>query len=642
MKIESVRIENLRSFADVTVPFNNYTCLVGPNGAGKSTILCALNIFFRESENVATDLIQLDIEDFHGKKTENSIRITVIFTDLSEKAQQDFADYFRQGRLIVSAVATFDENTGKADVKQYGQRLGIKDFGKFFVAFDGRKKVSELKEIYIEIRDQYPDLPQPGTKDSMKESLRNYEAEYPNKCELIPSEDQFYGFSKGQDRLAKHVQWVYIPAVKDATNEQIEARNSALGKLLERTVRSKTNFDETIDELRKETQSKYQDLLEKNQNALEAISQELQERLVEWAHPDATLRLHWKQDQDKSVRIDQPWAHIIAGEGGFEGELARFGHGFQRSYLFALLQQLAENENADGSTLILACEEPELYQHPPQVRHLADILLKLSRATSQVIVTTHNPLFVSGKGFESVRMIRKNPSGCSSSISHISYDQIAGAIAKATGDEPFNPEGTLAKIHQLFQSGINEMFFTHRLILVEGLEDVAYILSYLELLGKFDDYRRMGAHIVPVNGKSRMLLPLIVAKHMNIPTYVVFDADSDKKEQQTKHEKDNKAILSLLGKPEQYPTPSKTIWGPGFTMWNSDIGSIVKNDIGKKKWELFQNKADEMYGHVGGLKKNSVHIGASLAFAWDEKKQSTKLKRLCREILKPGNRVPLL
>ena len=111
MKIESVRIENLRSFAEVTVPFDNYTCLVGPNGAGKSTILCALNIFFRESENVATDLIQLDIEDFHRKKTEKPIRVTVTFVDLSEEAQQDFADYFRQEKLVVSAVATFDENT---------------------------------------------------------------------------------------------------------------------------------------------------------------------------------------------------------------------------------------------------------------------------------------------------------------------------------------------------------------------------------------------------------------------------------------------------------------------------------------------------------------------------------------------------
>ena len=642
MKIESVRIENLRSFPDVTVPFNDYTCLVGPNGAGKSTILCALNIFFRESENVTTDLIQLDLEDFHQKKTEKPVRITVTFKDLSSEAQRDFTDYFRQGKLIVSAVATFDKSTGKAEVKQYGQRLGIKDFSQFFVALAGKKKVAELKAIYSEIKNEYPNLPNPGTKDSMIESLHDYEIKHQDQCELIPSEDQFYGFSKGQDRLAKHVQWVYIPAVKDPTSEQIEARNSALGKLLERTVRSKTNFDGTIDDLRKETQDRYQRLLDENQNVLEDISQDLQERLVEWAHPDATLRLHWKQDQDKSVRIDQPWAHIIAGEGGFEGELARFGHGFQRSYLFALLQQLAETENTDGSTLILACEEPELYQHPPQVRYLADILQKLSKATSQVIVSTHNPLFVSGEGFQSVRMIRKNPGGSSSSVSYMSYDQIAKAITEVTGSDPMKPEGALAKIHQIFQSTINEMFFTHRLILVEGLEDVAYILTYLRLLGKFDDYRRMGAHLVPVNGKSQMLLPLIVAKHMDIPTYVVFDADSDKEKYKAEHEKNNKAILSLVGKPEQNPLPDETIWGSGFTMWNSDIGSIIKNDIGEDEWKLFQNKADKIYGHAGGLKKNSLHIGASLALAWDAGKQSVNLKQLCTKILEVENRVPFL
>ena len=75
----------------------------------------------------------------------------------------------------------------------------------------------------------------------MTKALREYEAARSDECELIPSEDQFYGFSKGANRLAK-LQWVYVPAVKDATSEQVEARNSALGKLLARTVRSKTNF----------------------------------------------------------------------------------------------------------------------------------------------------------------------------------------------------------------------------------------------------------------------------------------------------------------------------------------------------------------------------------------------------------------
>ena len=121
------------------------------------------------------------------------------------------------------------------------------------------------------------------------------------------------------NRLARHVQWVYVPAVKDATTEQVEARNSALGKLLARTVRSKTNFDETIQTLRTQMQQQYQGLLDDSQHVLNDISASLQLRIAEWAHPDARLRLEWKQDPEKSVRVEEPWAHILAGEGEFEG-----------------------------------------------------------------------------------------------------------------------------------------------------------------------------------------------------------------------------------------------------------------------------------------------------------------------------------
>ena len=38
--------------------------------------------------------------------------------------------------------------------------------------------------------------------------LRAYEDEHSELCDLIPSEDQFYGFSKGSNRPARYVQWV--------------------------------------------------------------------------------------------------------------------------------------------------------------------------------------------------------------------------------------------------------------------------------------------------------------------------------------------------------------------------------------------------------------------------------------------------
>ena len=644
MRIHSVRIENFRSFKDERVLFNDYACLVGPNGAGKSNVLTALNVFFRESDGTPTDLGKLDQEDFHYKNTDNPIKITVTFTDLSEEAKEDFSDYVRQDLLVVSAEATFDKAAGEAEVKQYGQRLGMRAFVPFFQAESEGAKVPELKKIYMGFQDIHKGLPAPGTKAAMIKALQEYEKQRPADCELISSNDQFYGFSRGIDRLEKYIQWVYVPAVKDATSEQVESRNSALGKLLARTVRSKINFDESVHELRVGVQEQYQELLDGNQDVLNEISESLQARLAEWAHPDARLRLQWKQDPGKSVRVEEPWAHILAGEGDFEGELARFGHGLQRSYILALLQELSGTADNKGPTLILACEEPELYQHPPQARHLASVLNNLSRQNSQVIISTHNPLFVSGKGFEDVRMIRKKEGGSSSLVYHMSFDSITSAVADATGKAPARVKGTLARIHQTLQPALNEMFFTQRLILVEGLEDKAYLQSYFDLLNKSDEFRRLGCHIVPANGKSELLRPLVISKHMKIPTYLVFDADTGKNGssgRRAMHENDNKALLKLLGETEGDVFPDNTIWGKGFTIWPSDIGTVVKEEIGAEDWQRYTDRAYQHYGQVGGLKKNSLHIGASLAFAWDDGKRSESLERLCREILDPENVIPL-
>lgn len=125
MRIKSVRIKNFRSFEDQTIELDQHTSLVGANGAGKSTVLCALNVFFRETQNSATDLTSLHAEDFYAKNTKDPIEITVEFTDMSKEAQDDFADYVRQGVLAITAKSVFDENTQTASVKQYGQRLAM-------------------------------------------------------------------------------------------------------------------------------------------------------------------------------------------------------------------------------------------------------------------------------------------------------------------------------------------------------------------------------------------------------------------------------------------------------------------------------------------------------------------------------------
>ncbi|HZL36820.1 MAG TPA: AAA family ATPase [Tepidisphaeraceae bacterium] len=648
MRLSSVRIQNFRAFADQTIHFNDYTCLVGPNGGGKSTVLMALNIFFQETSHAKTDLLRLDKEDFHHKNTSDPVIITVTFEDLSAEAQEDLKDYYRQGKLIVSAKAIWTEEDKYAQVLQYGQRLGMEAFKPFFKAEGDGASVRDLKTAYVEIREKHPDLPAPGAKQAMIDALHGYESTHATKCVEIPSEDQFYGISKGVNRLEKHVQWVFVPAVKDASDEQIEAKKTALGTLLERTVRTKVAFTEPLGRLRAEAGKEYQRVLDEQQAALKELSDSLSHRLGEWAHPDASVALEWRNDEQTSIKIAEPLAQIIASEGQFKGKLARFGHGLQRSFLLALLEELSGNA-AQGPKLILGCEEPEVYQHPPQVRHLASIFQRLSTKNSQVIVCTHSPYFVSGREVEDVRSIRADPATKTCRCNHVTLNQISASLAAARGELAAKSVGTMLKVEQALQPALNEIFFTNALILVEGLEDVAYIATYLTLTARWDSFRKLGCHLVPAGGKSSIAQPLAIAQHLKIPTFVVFDSDghscnaadgdtpqqtNKKNDVRPKHEKDNVTILKLCGAPHGDLFPAAALWHDNVVMWHSEIGLVVAEDFGTDEWAKIADAVRAKHGiEVKDINKNSLFIGYRLAEAWELNKKSPTLERLCKAII---------
>lgn len=640
MKIARIRIQNLRAFEDEEIVFDDYTALVGANGAGKSTILCALNIFFREVENSTTNMTDLDAEDFHLKDTTKPIRITVTFGNLDAKAEELFADYVRQGQLIISAEANYEAASGRATVHQYGQRLAMADFAPYFAADSGGAKAEVLKQIFAELRAKYPDIKDEKFKDPMRAALRTYEEAHPEACVLIPSQDQFYGFSRGANRLGECVQWVYVPAVKDATKEQLEARTTALGRLLARTVRNAVKFDEDLANLQQETIQKYNALLADRQEPLAALSEKLQLRLAEWAHPDVTVTLAWEGDPKRSVQIEEPLARMMAGEGSFEGELGRFGHGLQRSYLLALLQELAAADDHQAPTLLLGIEEPELYQHPPQARHLASVLETLSSGNTQIIVSTHSPQFVSGRGFAAVRMVRKVFAEQKTIVRQTTSTLVGEAIAAAKGEPPAAFSAMQAKLNQALQPGVNEMFFTPRLILVEGLEDVALITSWLVLTDRWGEFRKRGCHLIPVNGKSELIQPLVVATHLEIPTFVVFDADrsyAGKADQAPKHEADNKALLNLLGADASEPFPKSAIWAEDHAIWPENLDHELCTEVGKDRWEKLYAEASLQFGNPKGFGKNSMHIASKLALAHAAGDKLSTLDKLCDHLLNFAN-----
>ena len=634
MRIKSVQIKNFRAFADETINLDPYTCLVGANGAGKSTLLCALNVFFRDSSN-STTVDVLSAEDFHKKNVGERIEIKLTFTDLSEGAQLELKDYVRNGELIVAAIAEYDGAKGHAPVKQVGSRMGIPAFAEFFAKHKANGSAADLTAIFDRLKAQHPDIPiRPGrvTKDSMRDALREFEDAPENSGLLGPleSEDQFYGIA-GNSKLRAHLQWVYVPAVKDATDEQMENRDSALGKLLARTVRARVNFKEQLAQIEANAKEQYDALLGDNQAALDAVAQSLSRRLGEWSHPDVDLKLNWN---GSGISIREPSAKLHAGERGFEGEIARFGHGFQRSYLLALLQELAELEGDEGPTLILGVEEPELYQHPPQARYLSQILQSLGDAGDQVFVTTHSPHFVGGENFERVRLVRKGPLDGVAKVYATTHARFAERYANADEAQPQAPRAVAAQINEVLRPNLNEMFFASKLVLVEGREDVAYVLSWIALTGRLPRYRSSGVHIVSVEGKSNLAKPLIVAQELGIPSFVVFDGDrAVEAKHRPRHISDNSRLLRVLGMNDADPFTDQPRWGEGFVQWPDDLRTVVVAELvaslGQDAYDRIVEQARVLCGLAPDLSKNTFFIQHKLELARAAGARVPTLDALC-------------
>ncbi|MEN8265151.1 MAG: ATP-dependent endonuclease [Nitrospirota bacterium] len=637
MKLEMLQIENFRACKNVSILFDNYTCMVGPNGSGKSTVLTALNVLFRNTSDSGTDILNLTEEDYFNKDTGKPIIITATFGNLSDEAKKDLKHYVRQDELIIKAKAEWNPDSLTAEVRQLGARNVIMDFASYFEANERSAKANELKAIYSGIREKYSDLPAVTTKGDMESALRDYEESHPEICEPIDSKARFYGYTGGENLMSKYFKWIYIPAVKDASSEQDEAKNTALGELLKRTIRTKVKFDDTVKELREMASKKYIEIIEGQQDTLNSISSSLEKKLQEWAHPGAKVKMKWNLDPSKSIKIEEPLAKADIGEGDFMGEVARMGHGMQRAFIVTVLHELATSDQEAEPSLLLGFEEPELYQHPPQARHLSTILEKLTDSNSNVLVSTHSPYFVSGKGFEAVRMVRKKDGSGESNISQFTFDDMSKMIAGAIGGEPQHPSSLMATVEQIMQPTINELFFSNFPVLVEGVEDVAFISTYLQLTGKWEDFRKLGGHFIICNGKTNLSRPLAICNGLSVPCFVIFDGDCHNSADN--NIRDNRCVLNLSGLTSIEPLQPESYWDSKLVMWHKDMRDAVRSEIGNEVWDNAQQEMSEKYKYhdVSNKKKNAMIIAAIIEHLWTKGEKSATLERLCSEIIGYGN-----
>ncbi|MBN2383964.1 ATP-dependent endonuclease [bacterium] len=647
MIVKTLHVKNFRSILDERIDCDKLTVLVGRNGSGKSSFLKAMEIFYDPKAAVCA-------EDFYAEVTESEIEIAMTFTNLSDEEKTFFKDYLDNDDLSVVRIFSF---SAKKSGTYHGMKLQHQEFADIRNA--GGK--TEIRNKYNEFRkiEKYSVLPQVRNADQVEEELKKWETSNPDQCHRMHDDGQFFGFTEvGNGYLGRHTRFIHIPAVRDASEDATEGKGSCVTEIMDLLVRRTLANRKDFLSLKVNTQKRYCKIMNPEKlTELSNLQIDLSETLQHFA-PEASVSMEWGRLAD--IDFPLPKAEVKLHEDGYKSTVQRTGHGLQRAFILTMLQHLVAARSAEGSTqgieqpeiekvgqnesllpcLVLGIEEPELYQHPSRQRHMTSVLLQLATGAipgvakqTQVIYTTHSPLFVGLDRFDQIRLLRKINSGAGkpriTRAVKAELDDVAEEIWLSSDRKGLNytADTLRSRLQAVMTPWVNEGFFADVAVIVEGEDDRAAILGVAMAMGyNFDSD---GIAVIPCIGKNNLDRPLAIFRRLEIPVYIIWDSDHEGKDA---NPEENRRLLRLIGQSEED-------WPCGVSNYHAcfkkNLETTLKEEIGIEKFNQLLSEFQEQFGihKKKDAMKNPFVLQRTIEKAAAEGKTSITMKKVVEKIV---------
>lgn len=401
MKINNIRVQNYKGLRDIKAPISNFACIVGENNAGKSSLMQALLLFIRGTK--------LSKNEFYEPSEEILITVELsaitdeVLANLSEEHRLKIAKYIKDEHITLARRYHIDGSSKLRLVTNVPKESKFKkeNIDKALKGKKGTELKKKITTLYPEVSHNVDEI---GTQAKAKELIGNYIDSLPDdkleECD-IPLET---GIDNSIRALLPEP--IYIPAVKDLSDDLKTKESASFGKLLNILLDviggDLTDANETFDNLRKKLNRVTQEdgtITDNRMKKVIEIEKTIQSNLQE-TFQNVSIELEIPPPEIKTVLSN---ANIVADD-GVRGPIDNKGDGFKRAIAFTILRsyvQLSQNkewkvgEDTKKSTkdkFLFLFEEPELYLHPKAQNILFEALSIISEK-HQVIVTTHSPLF---------------------------------------------------------------------------------------------------------------------------------------------------------------------------------------------------------------------------------------------------------
>ena len=270
------------------------------------------------------------------------------------------------------------------------------------------------------------------------------------------------------------------------------------------------------------------------------------------------------QDDITKNLIKHAFVDCVLGGAGFA--LDRFGHGFQRSFLYELIKlapdfveakKIIKKEFDPEFTLILF-EEPEAFLHPAQQENMAYHLREMGTIDGQqVIITSHSPIFVGKVSDDLCQIVRAHRHNGITTLGQIERSRAKDVFAEGlslrecleefVNDTAVNEvkkraarnlllnsesEIDMAIQKEQFQyqlwidSERSSMFFADRVLIVEGATEKA-LFSWL-IARKWRDLSKYHVSVIDAMGKFNFHRYVALLEKFEISYGLMLDDDEDK------------------------------------------------------------------------------------------------------------------
>ncbi len=399
----------------------------------------------------------------------------------------------------------------------------------------------------------------------------------------VPEKELFYGAKNIS--TAKLGRLIYIPALTTPTEQMKTSGPSPLRDMLNFMFKQLVAGGEAYKALERAFGALNNEA-RGEQGFLSKISDPINEAISHWGvRFDMGVNPISPEEITKNL-VRHGFVDAMLGDTVFA--LERYGHGFQRSFLYELMRlaptfveaKPGEKKGFDSDFTLILFEEPEAFLHPCQQESMGYNLRRLGEgAGQQVLITTHSSTFVGKAADDLCQIVRIQREEGVSRAAQIPRVRLAGVLGEGASlinalrafveddavseqqktearrmleGAPEHEEVAVQEERFRYQLWLDSerasMFFAERILLVEGATEKA-LFTYL-LARDWSHFAPYRIAIVDVLGKYNFHRYMALLDGFSMPYGMILDDDASKNHHRAINDMlMNRAVGKCAGEP---------------------------------------------------------------------------------------------